>query len=125
MPSKARRASQLAEMMVGRKVILSVDKRESRARRRWPCEALTGAERAAAGRRGRRNFEVHGGEVLGIAGGAGQRPDRTGRGADVAAQGRERQDRYSATTSPMPRRGRSSRRAWRTSPRTARSTAWC
>jgi len=76
----------LAEMMVGRKVILQIDKAE-----RAPCEEILHVENLRV-MDDRKHMTVDGvsllvraGEILGVAGVQGNGPDRIDRGADRSA----------------------------------------
>ena len=115
----------LATMMVGREVVLSIDKADA-----TPAETvltitdLHVKDDRDLGAVNGFTLEVRAGEIVGVAGRRGQRPARARRGPRRDAQGRVRPDDRSATsTSPRPTRTRPTTRASATSPRTARSTA--
>ncbi len=110
----------LARMMVGREVLLRVEKQPAGAGRRRCSRSTTCTCSTTAGCEAVRgvSFEVRAGEIVGIAGRRRQRADRARRGDHRPAPGRERDGRGGREAAPHARdRAHDARRRHRPHPR--------
>ena len=111
----------LAKLMVGREVLLRVDKKPARRRRRRcsRCATCTSSTSAGCRRCETSRFAVRAGEIVGHRRGRGQRPERADRGDHRPAARRERRGRRRRRGGlARDRAADARRRASATSPRT-------